>query len=184
MIDQSGIEILPNVVEVPQTDWVFFSSSGGVHQFFEQTEVVEAVKYAAIGEETAKVLRRFVTPDFIGQGNPNEVGKAFLHHLEKETVLFPIGQRSKRSVQKTLPPEQVIEVQVYTTNIVQQQLPEADYYLFTSPSNVAAFLSQGLVPNGKYIAIGETTNKALLEHDVKATIAPFTSIQSMFTLIK
>jgi uroporphyrinogen-III synthase len=62
----------------------------------------------------------------------------------------------------------VEQVDVYETiSIENVTLPEADVYIFTSPSNVTAFSSSLNTINTKVVAIGPSTAEALTLKDVK-----------------
>jgi len=148
---------------------VFFSSSNAVKAFFNQEEVKENIKYAAIGNETAKTLTEFVKPNFIGEGQTENVGAQFNSVLEKsDTVLFPISDKSNRTIQNTLDTSQIEEVVVYETKESPTNVEDCDAYVFTSPSNVNAFFKVNELPDvAKVIAIGKATQQALLNLDIE-----------------
>ena len=60
--------------------------------------------------------------------------------------------------------DQVIDVIAYRTKEAGKPIPESDYYLFTSPSNVDAFLNANEIPDrSKVVAIGPSTRSRLEE---------------------
>jgi uroporphyrinogen-III synthase len=103
---------------------------------------------------------------------PKKVAVAFKELLELEnpkkspTVLFPQSGESLRTVQSELTfGAKIIELTVYrTANKSVESIPDADYYAFTSPSNVKSFFVQKNNLNyskHKMVAMGKSTYDAL-----------------------
>lgn len=154
--------------EVPKTDWIFFSSKHAVNYFFELGYTVAGKKLAAVGKGTAGELYKFVRHiNFIGDAvDIREVGRKFAEVVSIETVLFPVSNISKRSIQKQLPdPNKGTDLVVYHTIQVTDFLkPKASILIFTSPSNVRAYFNvYSIDANQKVIAIGPSTGKQLEE---------------------
>jgi len=152
---------------------VFFSSSNAVNHFFEQIERVPKVKYAAIGKGTSKTLEKYVTPAFIGFGNPEGVAKDFKKVIKNKRVLFPMAQDSLQTIQSFLHESQVKNLVVYKTHLIAgANVPKCDVLIFTSPSNVKGYLKNAKIyPGSKLVSIGKSTHKKLLELGYESKIA-------------
>lgn len=172
--DESLIEIVAVPFDsTPETDWIFFSSSNAVSCFFEgNPSIKENTKFGVIGKATGKELSKYKQADFIGKGNTQKVAKKFSKALGKGSVLFPVSDKSLRTIQKKLPKNQIAELTVYkTVQKLDFKLPESDIVVFTSPSNVEAFFnSNNSINQQQVISIGETTRKELLKHNVNSTV--------------
>lgn len=154
----------------PTTDWVFFSSKHAVTYFFEQKPLLGKVKIGTIAKSTADVLRSFGRrADFIGASTDTRlVGKQFASIVRSERVLFPQAKESMRTVQKQFVNSgQVVDLPVYETiSKLVDDTPDADIMLFTSPSNVEAFLEKKrLKKEQKIIAMGDATAHTLKRAD-------------------
>jgi uroporphyrinogen-III synthase len=141
--------------------WVFFSSKQAVRAFFKQEKTHTQLRYAAVGEGTAEVLRAFAPVSFVGQSTDTEkVALAFAQQLGQELVLFPSSNISERTIQKAIPAVQVLEVTCYTTLETPIAVGHPDVLVFSSPSNVRAFFSANtLLYHQQIIAFGPTTAK-------------------------
>jgi uroporphyrinogen-III synthase len=68
------------------------------------------------------------------------------------------------------------EVVVYETVNTPEKIDVSQIYVFTSPSNVEAFLSQNALPgDAVVIAWGKTTEKRMLEQGMRPTFVLETS---------
>ena len=172
--DESLIEIIPvPFEETPESDWIFFSSSNAVSAFFEnKPSYKDGTKFGVIGKATGKALAKYAKADYIGKGNTQKVAKRFVKALGKGSVLFPVSDKSVRTIQKKLPKTQVTELIVYKTiQKLEFKLPESDILIFTSPSNVEAFFNtENSISGQRVISIGETTRKELLKHNVNSVV--------------
>ena len=155
------------IKELPKTDWVFFSSKHAVRYFFNQNpELPATIKFACIGTSTSAELRAFgKRADFIGQSTDTKlVGKQFSSKIGNAKVLFPIARGSMQSVQwQMVKRENVFNLEVYATlkNSVEVG-EEKEILVFTSPSNVEAFVEKNkILATHKVVAMGESTGKAL-----------------------
>lgn len=164
---QSFIHTTPIIgLTIPDSDWIFFSSPKGARIYLEKYPV-KANKVAVLGEGTLKALAPFnISADFVGDSKlaPEEIGNAFRRKVERsETVLFPISDRSKRSICKALPEENKIELITYNTVYTPiTSVLEDGLILFTSPSNFESYLSRNTMPEGlEIVAIGKTTAHAI-----------------------
>ncbi len=143
---------------------MFFSSGNAVEQFFDQGYAIGARKVAAIGSATASKLSQYVHVDFVGEGTTKEVAEQFKRACEEGTVLFPISDQSVQTVQQVLDSSKVINHVIYRTveeSVEDIALP--DVLVFTSPSNVRAFIKTngGRDIVSTMVAIGSTTKKEL-----------------------
>jgi hydroxymethylbilane synthase len=163
---------------MPQTDWIFFSSKHAVENFFKQKPIIAHQKFGAIGKSTADAIRKFgKRAEFIGQSTDTKtIGKQFAARAGSATVLFPIAKGSLRSVQSQfIKKEQTIDINVYETiEHNDAQLPVADILIFTSPSNVNAFFKENKVEtHHQIIAMGGATEAELRKHGVRKCTLPF-----------
>jgi len=148
------------------TDWIFFSSKHAVKYFFEQKPEIGNVKIGVIGKSTASQVRTYgKRADFIGYSTDTRMtGKQFANLVKSGTVLFPQAKDSMRSIQQQFyNKSQVIDLPVYETlSKPVDGIPDADIMLFTSPSNVEAFLEKKHIKKGqKIIAMGDATANTL-----------------------
>jgi len=158
------------------TDWIFFSSSNGVRHYATQIQSIPAAKIGAIGPGTAREIRALGWPiDFEGSAATTaEVAQNFAQHIGNASVLFPGAKESLRTVQKALNPNQVIDLDVYATEMVSGiQIPEADVLVFTSPSNVAAWPDKASLLQKQVIAIGPSTGQKLKENGLTEFTLPW-----------
>jgi len=152
-----------------EVEWLFFTSRKGVAFFWEGIRAVRFnlgdYRIACMGKGTAaECVDRGMIPDFIGNGRPEAVAYAFGQHVAGSKVLFPVGERSLRSVQSILE-ENVRQEDL----IVYRQEPRQDLepfsasvYVLTSPLNCRILLEQELADrNATFVAIGNTTAKTL-----------------------
>jgi uroporphyrinogen-III synthase len=181
VIGQSLINFATVQFEPPnegEADWWFFYSPRAVEFAADYLlRQSKRVKLAAMGPGTALALREHggeFTPDFVGEGSPGEVAKAFEKMASGQTVFFPRARQSRLTVQTLL--QEVITVQdaiCYDNVAVPVAKPiVADVYVFTSPLNVAAYLDHQALPAGKrVIAIGPSTGKALSGYGVEFEVS-------------
>lgn len=173
--DSNGIDLFAKslitfkpVVHNPvfDADVVFFSSPRSV-EFFVESIQGKNLQCACLGSGTAKRLAEFgYSADFVGSvsGQPDVVSKEFLIWLGNRKVIFPLSTKSNRSISATIPAGQRIEVVVYETISLSEKLDLCEIYVFTSPSNIDAFLEKNVLPGtAEVVAWGKTTEKRLLE---------------------
>ena len=171
--DQSLLELtaLPFPEVLPPTDWIFFYSKQAVNFFFDglakaNFQLDEKVKWACIGPGSAKALMKFIPEiDFVGEGQVDEVAKAFSHYAINQKVFFPRAVHSKKSIQQYLEGKiEVLDLPIYKNEpLTDFIVPTADVLIFTSPLNVQTYLQKYTITSQQIcIAIG-TTTKAFLE---------------------
>lgn len=167
-----GFDAIPAKV-----DWVFFSSGNAVRHFFEQVNEHDWQnhQFGALGEGTAHTLAQHVPSiAFIGKGGDTDaVAQQFKAALGAGRVLLPSSDKSLHAISKALRPDQVEVVTCYTTSYVEREINEKEAYIFTSPSNVEAFISAGnvLPEEACVIAIGDATASALRVHHAEVRVA-------------
>jgi hydroxymethylbilane synthase len=165
------------IKELPETDWIFFSSKQGVRYFFNQKPKIGSVKFGCIGTSTSAELRALGhRADFIGQSTDVKlVGKQFSSKVGNGRVLFPIARGSRQSIQwQMVKRENVFNLEVYATLKHSVTVGEEfDIVVFTSPSNVEAFFEKNKVlPHQLVVAMGEATGNALVKEKVRKFTKP------------
>lgn len=164
----------------PQTKWIFFSSKNAIRYFFEQASPVpESVKIGVISaasEEYLKTLGKHC--DFVGQGTDLvKIGKDFAVVLQNDSVLFPQAIDSLRTIQKQIAfTNTLYNLYTYKTIIRSDiDIPYADVLIFTSPSNVEAYLRKYKIDIRQIvIAMGATTKFRLSQSGTKDVLTPAT----------
>lgn len=154
-------------------DIIFFSSSRSVNFFLAKVLPSPQHKLACIGETTAQALKDWgYTADFIGikSGHPETVSKQFEQFVGEKRVLFPQSNISHQSMQRRLVDDQTINLVVYETFLVPLKLTmKPDILVFTSPSNVRAFLQMNQLDlaQQQIIAWGTTTASYLEQSNIR-----------------
>ncbi len=165
-------------IALPKQDYsevqiIFFNSKNAVQHFFKQAPVLsKEVKYAAFGPGTEKAIyQQGFEVDFSGKSSdPMQVAAQFLSKFaDGKRIVFPKALQSLQSVSSILSRHHFVEqVDVYETSSVENvALPNADVYVFTSPSNVTAFSSSLENIKTKVVAIGPSTAEALTLKGIK-----------------
>lgn len=153
---------------------VFFSSPRSANYFISQFKIPEGVEIAAVGTGTAASLQAHgYSTQFVGKksGDPESVATDFLQWLGNRTVLFPLSVQSNETIASIVPENQKMIVRCYETLPAGKVISEQEIYVFTSPSNVEAFLQKNeLAAAVTLIAWGKTTEKKLLEKGLKADV--------------
>ncbi len=167
---------------------IFFSSIRAFDFFIQQERIPENVKIAVYGEGTAKQIPEEYSIDFIGKktANPEEIAKQFSNYLQFRKVFFPSSTISNLSIANYLNKEQVEIRAVYQTILLEKKLSENDIYVFTSPSNVTAFLLKNEFPiDCKIIAWGKTTANYLKKRKIKSFLTlEKSTINSLIEVLK
>lgn len=147
-------------VDIPTTDWIFFSSPNGLDIYFENYPLI-AKKIGVYGKGTASRLELMdIEADFVGNTSkdPTEIGKEFFAQVhENESVLFPQSQLSKESIIGANPDRTCYQRVIYNTSIEGQEVPQVDVAILTSPSNIDGFLLENKTGNTKFIVLGKTS---------------------------
>ena len=147
-------------------DVIFFSSIRSAEYFLRKEKIDDSKKIACIGQETALKLKNLgIHVDFVGEnsGNPSDVSREFKNWLGNRKVLIPHSSESLLSITEYLNPNQIVLVEVYKTSLNPTKILVCDSYVFTSPTNVRAFLlSNDRSSLKNVIAWGRSTEKELL----------------------
>ena len=177
-VEGRSLVILTSLVfhEIPAAGWIFFSSKNAVRFFFQNIEnqklAVPVAKWAALGEATAEMLKKYVgEADFTGDGDPVTTAEAFLRQPHPRplpqregrrreyrgqhsppfgggvgggVVLFPAARHVRESMMSLLSARfQCIHLEVYDNKPVgDPPASEADVLVFTSPMNAEAYFVQ------------------------------------------
>jgi uroporphyrinogen-III synthase len=154
----------------PVCDVVFFSSIRAADFFLTDQEKPNAL-FACAGLETARKLSENYQIDcaFVSEeaGNPSNAALAFKTWLNERTVLFPLSEQSLHTYASHIPADQKTELYVYRTLTNPIVIPSCDYYVFSSPSNVRAFLEVNVLPDhARCIAWGQSTEAALIARQI------------------
>lgn len=169
----------------PASDWLFFYSQRGVQFFFDQYEKIKTshsfqYKCAAIGPVTAKALKYYLDedPQFVGTGYPKKTAELFYEIAAGDHVCFVRAEKSMNSVQNLLLGHlQDIDLVVYDNKFrTDFELPHFDILVFTSPMNAQAYFSKyQLKKDQQVVAIGPTTNAALMDLGVACIVSEYPS---------
>ena len=168
MIGESFIqfEVYP-VTEIPNANWVFFTSPQSVRSVCEQVELSNDIQIAVLGKGTAKTLAEFgLKADFTGiDSDTYQVAQDFLGHIGNQTVYLPVGKQTLGVLEAVIPSDQLIKQTVYDTLSKSVNLEvEPDVLVFTSPSNVVSYFQQySLKSHQRITAIGNTTAKSITD---------------------
>lgn len=159
---------VPFSIQQNEFHWIFFTSKRSVNFFLEKfTGSIKNYKIACVGEATARHLAQLkIEANFIGKqaGAPYLVAENFKKIITTEKVLFPISNRSKKSISRALSAKNVVERVVYKTELKNIEFKEQfDILVFTSPSNLESFLQKNKISKKQKIIAWGTTTKNYLE---------------------
>lgn len=157
-------ENLLSDVELPKIDILFFASSRSFDFYVKQREISKEL-IACAGEATAKYIQ---SKGYQVSFFPDESGKVsfsaqlFSDWVGDKAVGFSVSNLSKQSYASQLDPSKVFILPTYTTKYRQEKITPCSVYVFTSPSNVDAFLKANEIHQGaKVVAWGDTTAQHL-----------------------
>ena len=162
--DESLIKLdSKNINSLPDCDWIFLNSAFALDSILHLKTDFNMKKIAAFGPATAKhIQKNGLSVDFIGLGTPVEVAEQFDSIISsKEIVFLPSSNKSLGTVQGILKESNKKLLDTYTTILIDKKLKHYDLLVFTSPSNVEAFLNSNKISNQKVISIGPSTTSAL-----------------------
>lgn len=168
-----SLQLKPNL-DLPQADWIFFLSPSGVDLFAEKF-TADSYKIGVIGPGTARAIesKRWEVSFLPKSTDPKEGIDEFAEFLRpNETIIMACGDKSLKRMHGVIPANRLIEWEFYENvaaeNIVQT---DANYLIFTSPSNAAAYLdSYSLFEDQILVAIGKTTFEALKKRGISNEI--------------
>lgn len=197
--------------KLAEFEWIVFTSSNGVHHFFNwmkdlslHKNLLSSKKFAAVGSKTAQSLEEHgfevdLIPEFY---TGKELGDVMSEYLSSRTSLFVVqGNLAKQTAAEAFEEQghRVETVTVYETRVnvkmkgaLQQELRNnsLDILTFTSPSTVRAFCSLGedviTEPIKKLtcLCIGPTTEEEAKGYGFHNIIVPDTySIEGMIEVL-
>ena len=172
LIAQSLIEFeaIPFKIE-SNFDIVFFSSIRSAQFYFEKAAKKSTIIYACIGETTNSKLKKLgIECEFVGNeaGNPQKTAEEFKNWVKNRIVFFPQSNISLGTFSTILPEIQVINQVVYKTKLKEIQIIKCQIYIFTSPSNLDAFLTiNEISEESKVIVWGNSTSEFAKRKEVK-----------------
>jgi|GEM_PF-3166060 len=151
---------------IPQTDWIFFSSPKGAALYMAHYPI-KAKKIAVYGEGTkAELTKAHLNIDFRGKmdQSSSQIGRNFAKHIGTvATVLFPLSDRSLKTIYHEIPSQQRIEINTYQTKLTPSKFhTPPSIILFTSPSNFESYTSLYQIEDKtQLIAIGKSTEQEI-----------------------
>jgi uroporphyrinogen-III synthase len=152
-------------------DVVFFSSVRSGQFYLANPSKNPNLVYACIGETTKNKLYKLgIDCEFVGKeaGNPKKVAQEFKIWLKNKIVFFPQSNLSLGTFSSILPKNQVIKEVVYKTNLKSKEINKCQIYIFTSPSNLDAFLIINQIPkDSKVIVWGKSTSQHAVNRQQK-----------------
>ena len=151
---------------LPKCDWIFFNSSFCYDSIKQLKSIFKNKKIAAFGDATARYLKaQNLKVSFIGTGSPNNVAKDFKSTIDRDDVVFfPSSNISIGTVQKLILEKNKTVKKSYETKLLKKIIEHHDYFIFTSPSNVEAYVKTNSLKGVKAISIGPTTTQTLKDN--------------------
>ncbi len=173
----SFVNIKPlDLTELPDCDWLFFTSKNGVKYFFDQLDnLSENIKLAAIGNETANQIRLAgYKVDFVGDGNNSALTDEFVSLAEGQKIIFPGASNRQSEIPLRIDASCDVEyLSVYHNSAFNAKLIEADILVFTSSLNVKGYLLGNSIKNNQIvIAMGTATASYLRKAGIVNVLIP------------
>ena len=172
--------------------WLFFYSSNGIRYFYNglndnQRKAIQNYKIGVMGQGSSEVFYELFgkLPELIHNGILEETVETLTKN--EESILFIKAQNSLSTVEKYIDPLLTEELFVYNNEPNHEVIiPDADIYIMTSPMNAEIYMKRACCRfNTKIIAIGETTNKKLMEYGfLLASIADQPNEENILKLLK
>lgn len=161
LIESPFIRIEPVLdVDIPPTDWIFFSSPNSVDAYFDHYPLL-ARQVGAYGEGTQyRLTLREMKADFVGDTSKNsaQIGRDFFAVVPSESsVFFPQSQIAGKRVIPEDRRQQCVEKVIYHTLTTTYKVQGVDVAILTSPSNIDGFLLENNPEGIDFIVLGETS---------------------------
>jgi hydroxymethylbilane synthase len=168
---------IKKIESIPDCDWIFINSAFALNSIMHLKSVLKSKKIAAFGQSTSKYIQKNgLKVDFVGKGFPTNIAQDFSSVVNSnEIVFFPSSNKSLGTVQRVIDNRNKIILETYQSLSIDKKVENHDYLVFTSPSNVEAFLLSNKVKNQKIISIGPSTTKALKDAGIINVIESFQS---------
>lgn len=156
----------------PAYDILFLASIRAAEYFFAKCDTT--VQIACAGVETAqKVAEKFKKEiTFIAQQSdqPELEAQRFNEWRKNRIACFPSSQLSIGTYASMIPSQEKIVIPVYDTTFKESQIESKDIYIFSSPSNVLAFVkSNSIAKNARVVAWGSSTERELIQNGINVT---------------
>jgi uroporphyrinogen-III synthase len=153
-------------------DILFIASIRAAEFFFANCQT--SAQIACAGLETAKkVAERYQKEvHFIAQQSdqPQLEAEKFNAWRNNRSVCFPSSQLSIGTYAALIPESEKTILPVYTTAFKNLHIKEKDIYVFSSPSNVLAFLAHNTIPaHAKVVAWGSSTAQELAKKQISVS---------------
>ncbi len=179
-LQQNGILEAQSLIEFsaipfacpPAHDILFIASIRAAEFFFANCQ--SSAQIACAGLETAKkVAERYQKEvHFIAQQSdqPQLEAEKFNAWRNNRSVCFPSSQLSIGTYAALIPESEKTILPVYTTAFKTLHIEEKDIYVFSSPSNVLAFLAHNTMPaHAKVVAWGSSTAQELAKKQISVS---------------
>ena len=153
-------------------DILFIASIRAADFFFKQCQTNAQI--ACAGLETAKKVAEHYQKEvhFIAQQSdqPQLEAEKFNAWRKGRSVCFPSSQLSIGTYAALIPESEKIILTVYTTAFKNLHIEEKDIYVFSSPSNVLAFLAHNTISaHAKVVAWGSSTAQELAKKQISVS---------------
>ncbi|MCF8201513.1 MAG: uroporphyrinogen-III synthase [Crocinitomicaceae bacterium] len=159
--------------DCPSNYDILFIASIRAAEFFLSRCTTTAL-IACAGLETAKKVAERYQKEvvFIAQqsGLPKAEAERFNTWRKGRSICFPSSQLSIGTYAALIPDSEKMIVPVYNTRFKKLHIKEKDIYVFSSPSNVLAFLEHNTIPSqAKVVAWGSSTAQELTKQQISVT---------------
>lgn len=156
----------------PSHDILFIASIRAADFFFSNCQT--SAQIACAGLETAKKVaeRHQKEVHFIAQQSdqPKLEAQKFNEWRKGRSVCFPSSQLSVGTYAALIPESEKIILTVYDTRYKNSSIQEKDIYVFSSPSNVRAFLKYNTIAaNAQVVAWCSSTEQELVKKQIRVS---------------
>ncbi len=188
---QIMLEAVESLPALPKTDWIFFNSPKSAKLFFQTYSELEQdnYKFAGLSTGTSKEVKKWTDRvDYTGSSSlkTEAIAEDFLSIANGAKVLIPCGKHTLGTLKKADEDNNTVQEIVFYDTIPNNWIAPTDFdlILFTSPSNVDAYIEHHEVrPDTICLAIGEKTAEAIEKHELQATISEGYLETDLFTKI-
>lgn len=176
---QIMLEAIEPVPSMPKTDWIFFNSPKSAKLFFQTYPELELenLKFAGLSTGTSKEIKKWTNRvDYTGSSSAKTeaIAKDFLSIANGAKVLVPCGKQTVGTLKKEDGKAKTVQEVVFYDTLPNNWIAPTDFdlILFTSPSNVDAYIQNHEVrPDTICLAIGDKTAESIEKHGLQATVS-------------
>lgn len=191
--------LVGHLKDLKDANYILFTSANAVNVFFDclikfrfDVRNIKAA-FGCIGEKTEKeLIKRGFVPDIL----PDDfVAEALYEKIkdkitQTDLIILPRSKNARPFLKEVLEKQcKVIEIPVY--EVVEEFsdknfVDDVDYFTFTSPSIVRAFIKnfgKEILMNSKVIAIGPVTSNELSKHGISNFVADKYTIEGIIQKI-